>query len=88
MPDVPSFTIRILRPDAAAVLNRVAPGVFDHEVDPRWTAEFLIDARHHLAVALDGASVVGMASAVHHIHPGKPHGGPAPVCGGGRSGSA
>ncbi len=28
--------------------------------------------RHHLAVALDGDVVVGMASAVHYVHPDKP----------------
>jgi ribosomal protein S18 acetylase RimI-like enzyme len=69
--------IRVLGPDDAAVFDRVAPGVFDHDPDPRWTAEFLADARHHLAVAVDdaqegGPRVVGMASAVHYIHPDKP----------------
>ena len=71
---MPSFTIRILGPDDAAVLDRVAPDVFDHDVDPRWTAEFLADPRHHLAVALDGATVVGIASGVHYVHPDKPPG--------------
>ena len=54
------------------MLDRVAPGVFDHEVDARWTAEFLADARHHLAVAADEGVVVGMASAVHYVHLDKP----------------
>jgi ribosomal protein S18 acetylase RimI-like enzyme len=67
-----SYTIRILGPDDAAVLDRVAPGVFDHDVDARWAAEFFADRRHHLAVALDGATVVGIASAVHYVHPDKP----------------
>jgi GNAT superfamily N-acetyltransferase len=64
--------VRILVADDAAVLDRVAPGVFDHPVDPRWTAEFLADLRHHLAVAIDRDLVVGMASAVHYVHPDKP----------------
>lgn len=64
--------IRILGPSDAAVLANVAPDVFDGPVDPRWSAEFLADARHHLAVALDGDTVVGMASAVHYVHPDKP----------------
>jgi ribosomal protein S18 acetylase RimI-like enzyme len=55
-----------------AVLDRVAPDVFDGPIDPRWAAEFLADSRHHLAVALDGDLVVGMASAVHYVHPDKP----------------
>src|SRR5262249_41688546 len=59
-------------PGDAAVLDRVAPSVFDNPVNPRWTAEFLADTRHHLAVAIDGDLVVGMASAVHYVHPDKP----------------
>lgn len=65
-------TVRILGPEDAAVLDRVAPGVFDHPIDPRWTAEFLADRRHHLAVALADGEVVGMASAVDYVHPDKP----------------
>ena len=50
----PTVTIRMLGPDDASVLDRVAPDVFNDDVDPRWTAEFFGDTRHHLAVALDG----------------------------------
>lgn len=64
-------TIRILGPADAAVLDRVAPQVFDNAVDPRRAAEFLADPRHHLAVALDADVVVGMASGVHYVHPDK-----------------
>jgi hypothetical protein len=56
-----NLTVRILVCNDTAVLDRVAPGVFDNAVDPRWAAEFLADLRHHLAVALDGDLVVGMA---------------------------
>ena len=62
----------MLEPDDGRVLDRVAPDVFDHAVDPRWTAEFLADPRHHLGVAIDGGTVVGMASGVHYVHPDKP----------------
>lgn len=55
----------------AAVLDNVAPDVFDNAIDPRWTAEFFGDPRHHLAVALLGTQVIGMASAVHYVHPDK-----------------
>ena len=54
------------------VFERVAPDVFDNPIDPRWSAEFLADERHHLAVALAEGQVVGMASAVHYLHPDKP----------------
>lgn len=64
--------IRMLGPDEAAVLDRVAPDVFDHDVDPRWTAEFFSDPRHHIAVAVDDGQVVGFASGVHYLHPDKP----------------
>ena len=64
--------IRVLGPDDEAVLTRVAPGVFDHDVDPALSAEFLRDPRHHLAVALESGTVVGFASGVHYVHPDKP----------------
>ena len=64
--------IRLLGPGDRAALDRVAPDVFDDPIDSRWAAEFLADARHHLAVAVDGDLVIGMASAVHYVHPDKP----------------
>jgi ribosomal protein S18 acetylase RimI-like enzyme len=65
-------TIRLLRAGDMAALSNVAEDVFDEDVDPRWTAEFLNDPRHHLVVALLGGQVIGMASAVHYVHPDKP----------------
>ena len=64
--------IRVLGPADGAVLERVAAEVFDGPVEGRWCAEFLADPRHHLAVAIDGGLVVGMASGVHYVHPDKP----------------
>ena len=46
-----SPTIRRLGPGDASVLDEVAPDVFDNAIDPRGTAEFLADPRHHLGVA-------------------------------------
>jgi aminoglycoside 6'-N-acetyltransferase I len=63
--------LRLLDPGDAGVLSRVAEGVFDYPVDPRWTAEFLADRRHHMIVALDEGVVVGMISAVDYVHPDK-----------------
>ena len=65
-------TIRLLGPGDDAVLRSVAEGVFDGPVDPRLTAEFLSDPRHHLAVAVEDGVVVGMASGVTYVHPDKP----------------
>ena len=65
------FTIRMLGPADAKVLDCVAPGVFDNAIDPRWAVEFLADPRQHMAVALLEGQVVGMASALHYVHPDK-----------------
>ena len=35
------------------------------------TKEFLADKRHHITVALDNGLVVGMATALHYVHPDK-----------------
>ena len=67
----PVPAIRLLGPADAAVLANVAQEVFDNELDPRWTAGFLADPRHHIVVALAGEQVVGMATAVHYVHPDK-----------------
>jgi GNAT superfamily N-acetyltransferase len=67
-----TLIIRLLGPGYVAVLDNVADDVFDEDINPRWTAEFLNDPRHHLVVALLGNQVIGMASAVHYVHPDKP----------------
>ncbi len=64
--------IRLLASRDAALLRRVAPGVFDGAADDGLTAEFLADPRHHLIVALADGLVVGIASGIHYIHPDKP----------------
>lgn len=63
--------VRLLGANDAALLSRVAPDVFDGPIDPRWTAEFFADPRHHLVVAIDDGVVVGMVSAVNYVHPDK-----------------
>ena len=66
-----TLEIRLLGPDDRGVLERVAPGVFDHPVEPRWADTFLADPRHHLVVARDDDIVVGMVSALDYVHPDK-----------------
>ena len=63
--------IRILKSGEDDVLLIAAPGVFDNDVDPKLAKEFLADAHHHIAVALDNGIVVGFVSAVDYIHPDK-----------------
>ena len=64
--------IRILRSSDQAVLDDVAPGVFDNSLDPQLVSEFLRDERHHLVVAVDRGQVIGLVSGVHYVHPDKP----------------
>ena len=64
--------VRLLRSDEAQVLAHVAAQVFDNPVDPKQTAAFLADPRHHIAVAIDSGLVVGFASGVDYLHPDKP----------------
>lgn len=64
--------LKILDSSDRAILDNVAPGVFDNSVDDSLVAQFLGDHRHHLAVAIDGDQVVGFASGVHYVHPDKP----------------
>jgi len=65
-------TIRRLGPGDSSVLDDVASEVFDHRVDAELASEFLADPRHHLVVACAGTTVVGMATALHYVHPDKP----------------
>lgn len=66
-----SIEVRILGVEDGILLTRAAPGVFDGPVDARLSSEFLSDPRHHLAAAVEAGRVVGMASAVHYVHPDK-----------------
>lgn len=66
-----AIEIKVLHCGDEAVLSNVAADVFDNPIDPKLTAEFLADHRHHIAVAIDDGLVVGFASAVHYIHPDK-----------------
>ena len=64
--------IRILGLGDRELLQRADANVFDNPIDPNLVSEFLSDARHHIAVALDNDQVVGFASGVHYVHPDKP----------------
>jgi aminoglycoside 6'-N-acetyltransferase I len=64
--------LRIASPQDAAAFSHVAEGVFDNPVDDALLREFLADPRHHIAIAVEDGLLVGMASAVHYVHPDKP----------------
>lgn len=63
--------VRVLKSEEAELLNNVAVDVFDNQIDAKWCAEFFTDERHHLAVAILDKQVVGIASAIHYVHPDK-----------------
>jgi len=62
----------MLGTDDAAVLERVADGVFDQRVDAAHAASFLSNPDYLIVVALDGDIVVGMCTAVRYLNPDKP----------------
>ena len=63
--------LRLLGPDDAAVLERVADDVFDEAIKASLAVEFLNDRRHHLIVAIVDEQIVGMITAVNYVHPDK-----------------
>ena len=67
-----AIEIKLLGPQDAGVLANIAPDVFDDPIDRGRAEEFLVDRRHHLAVAIEDDWVVGFVSAVHYVHPDKP----------------
>ncbi len=67
-----AVTTRILGPNDAPVLDRVADNVFDYPVSPERTVQFLNEPRNLLAVAIVDTTVIGMASAFVYLHPDKP----------------
>lgn len=52
-------------------IEKVEAGLFDYAVKPERAREFLNDARHHLVLASHKHRIVGMASAIHYVHPDK-----------------
>lgn len=62
---------RLLSVGDESVLDDLADEVFDHPIRPDRLREFLADDRHHIVVAIDGTTVVGMVSGFHYVHPDK-----------------
>jgi len=66
------LSIRYVIASDAASFDHVADDLFDGAIDKNRLLEFLSDPRHHLAIAKDGETIVGFASAIHYVHPDKP----------------
>ena len=61
--------VRMATVDDFDALCAVQTDIFDHTIDEQRTSEFLADPRHHIALAFANDAIVGMASAVHYVHP-------------------
>ncbi|MEO1220508.1 MAG: GNAT family N-acetyltransferase [Pseudomonadota bacterium] len=57
---------------SAHLLDRIAPGVFDHAIDACRLKTYLVQPVNWLCVAVHEGLVVGMVMAVIHNHPDKP----------------
>ena len=66
-----AITLKRLMPGDEAVLENVAPGVFDEPVRPDLVRRFLATPNYRIVVAFDGDLVVGMATGFTHFHPDK-----------------
>ena len=64
--------ILLLEPGDEGLLERVAEGVFDRPIRAEWLERLLADPRQHLVVAVEEDTTIGMASAIHYLHPDKP----------------
>lgn len=49
----------------------VGDDVFDEAIKPDRALEFIQDQRHHLFLAYLDSKIIGMASAIHYVHPDK-----------------
>lgn len=65
----PIETIHLVTEDTACLLDSIAPGVFDHDVQPELPRPFLANPMNHLVVAVEGGTVVRMASGISYLHP-------------------
>lgn len=63
---------KLIAPGDEPLFERVADDTFDNPIDPALLAEFIADKRHHMIVAVEDGTLIGMVSAVDYIHPDKP----------------
>jgi aminoglycoside 6'-N-acetyltransferase I len=63
--------IKWLSADDVAILDRVAPDVFDEPVDPARAAAYLADTHHHMVVAIRDGITVAQCAGVIYRHPDK-----------------
>jgi len=59
-------------PTDAALLDKVAPDVFDEPIDPARLAAYLAQPGHLMVLAITAGEVVGQARGMIHRHPDLP----------------
>jgi ribosomal protein S18 acetylase RimI-like enzyme len=64
-----TFTIQQLTSANTALLSRLDPDVFDHDIKPDRLAAYVTDQRHALFVAVDDGLVVGQIRGSVHLQP-------------------
>ena len=62
-------TTHHITPASTALLNKVDPDVFDHDIDPACLAAYVADPRHAMFVALEGDLVIGQIRGSVHLQP-------------------
>ncbi len=67
-----SVAIVIPASEDAPIFDDIAEGVFDNPLDPGSLAAFLQSPAHHIVLATNGSTVVGMVTANSYLHPDKP----------------
>lgn len=68
----PHFDTHWIAAQNARLLDRVAPGTFDHTIDHERLARYLANSANWMVVAMKGNLVVSMCMCVVHDHPDKP----------------
>lgn len=67
------IVLRLATPADQALFEGIAPDVFDNAIRQEQLLENLHDARHHLAIAISGGLIIGMAVGIHYTQPDKDH---------------
>ena len=66
------FDTHWITPQSAHLLDRVAPGTFDHAIEPTRLGRYLANPANWMCIAMEGDLVVSMCMCVVHDHPDKP----------------
>ena len=63
---------KIAQREDVACFEQIPDDLFDRPINTEYLEQFLVDDRHHIAIAIAKGAVVGFVSAVDYLHPDKP----------------